>query len=388
MIKLKQIRHISALHIMGKTGEKTTLSKLHYDHIQTILDEESQLPQLTERLTLLNSLQETTTDIIQKKQAMLEIKEIEEQIAMIKKKKNDYLLSNGDLLHKFNECEKTAKVIHNTETLKPSTVSVAVSVTDKKFQYYRSYRSRIDPEYVHHSEDVVNEENYCYECNQFRVSVSDEALLVCSKCGSETTVSIRAEKPSTTDPPAENKMYEYKRFTHFCDWLANIQAKESTIVPDNIIDMVKKEVIRERMDTKLAQLTGDDIKRYLKKHKFNKWYDNIPQILYRITKILPPQMTPDMEHNLKLMFMAIQEPYEMFKDNRHNFTSYSYIIYKFCHLLGYTGFLSQLKLHKDEGKIYEHDQIWKKICQYMGGEACGWKFIKTYQPMNKKLDAV
>ncbi len=218
--------------------------------------------------------------------------------------------------------------------------------------------------------------------------MADEALFVCTKCGSETTVSIRAEKPSTTDPPAENKMYEYKRFTHFCDWLANIQAKESTIVPDNIIDIVKKEVIRERMDTKLTSLTGDDIKRYLKKHKFNKWYDNIPQILYRITKIPPPQMTPDMEHNLKLMFMAIQEPYELFKDNRHNFTSYSYIIYKFCHLLGYTEFLAYLKLHKDEAKIYEHDQIWKKICQYMGGEECGWKFIKTYQSVAKKPELV
>jgi hypothetical protein len=378
--------------VMGKTGEKTTLSKLHYDHIQTILDDESQLPQLTERLQQLKS--EQHADIIQQKNTLLEIKAIEVKIEQIKRKKMDYLLSNGDLLHKFNECEKTAKVIHNTETLKPtstaSTIATAVSAapTEKKFQYYRSYRSRIDPDYVHHNEDVVNEENYCYECNQFRVSVSDEALLVCSKCGSETTVSIRAEKPSTTDPPAENKMYEYKRFTHFCDWLANIQAKESTVVHDDILDIVKKEVIRERMDTKLSQLTGDDIKRYLKKHKLNKWYDNIPQILYRITKLPPPQMTPDMEHNLKLMFMAIQEPYEMFKDNRHNFTSYSYIIYKFCHLLGYTEFLSQLKLHKDEGKIYEHDQIWKKICQYMGGEACGWKFIKTYQPIGKKLEVV
>jgi hypothetical protein len=172
-------------------------------------------------------------------------------------------------------------------------------------------------------------------------------------------------------------MYEYKRFTHFCDWLANMQAKESTIVPTDIIEVVKREVIRERMDQRLEQLTVDDIKRYLKKHKYNKWYDNIPQILFRITKVPPPQMTPDMEHNLKLMFMAIQEPYEMFKDNRHNFTSYSYIIYKFCQLLGYTAFLSQLKLHKDEGKIYEHDQIWKKICHYMGGEEKGWKFIKT-----------
>ena len=367
---------------MGKTGEKTTLSKLHYDHMKTILDGEAQLPKLNEQLKSLKDPDyQKKLDIIKLKDTQLQIKELEKKITRISRDRTEYLLGNGDLLHKYNECEKSAKVIHNLSSNTPTNASVSPYVTpqtDKKFQYYRSLRSRIDPNYIYHTEDLVNEENFCYVCNQFRESISDEALLACAKCGSQTTVSIRAEKPSSTDPPAENKLYEYKRFTHFCDWIYNIQAKESTVVPDIIIELVNKEVIRERMDNKLDKLTEEDIKRYLKKHKYNKWYDNIPQILYRITKIAPPQMTADMEHNLKLMFMAIQEPYELYKDNRHNFTSYSYIIYKFCQLLGYNEFLSKLKLHKDEGKIYEHDQIWRKICQYMGGEECGWKFIKTY----------
>ncbi len=382
---------------MGKTGEKTTLSKLHNDHMRTILTNEANLPDIKKQLQDLQKQAEGEQDlsIVELKDIQLKIKELEQQISQIEKQKIDYLLTNGDLLHKFNECEKGTKVIHTSDTLKsgaPSIVTGAAAAgtsgMDKKFQYYRSFRTRIDPNYVHHNEDIVNEENFCYTCNQFRVALDDETMLVCTKCGSETTVSIRAEKPSSTDPPAENKMYEYKRFTHFCDWIANIQAKESTVVPANIIEVVKKEVIREKMDQRLDQLKGDDIKRYLKKHKFNKWYDNIPQILYRITKIPPPQMSPDMEHNLKLMFMAIQEPYELFKDTRHNFTSYSYIIYKFCDLLDYTEFLSQLKLHKDEAKVYEHDQIWKKICHYMGGEECGWKFIKTNPTAAKKSDSV
>ena len=376
---------------MGKAGEKTTLSKLHNDHIKMILTEESTIPEIHKHVdTLKEQINRGILNVIQTKDAQLQIKELEQKIKHIEKQKIDYLLTNGDLLHKFNECEKNVKVVHTSDTLKSCGATIAtganaVSGTEKKFQYYRSYRTRVDPDYVHHNEDIVNEENFCYTCNQFRVALGDETMFVCPVCGSETTVSIRAEKPSSTDPPAENKMYEYKRFTHFCDWIANIQAKESTIVPPTIIEIVKKEVIREKMDKRLDQLKPDDIKRYLKKHKFNKWYDNIPQILHRITKSPPPQMSPDMEHNLKLMFMAIQEPYEMFKDTRHNFTSYSYIIYKFCDLLGYTEFLSQLKLHKDEAKVYEHDQIWKKICQYMGGEECGWKFIKT-NPSSAKKD--
>jgi hypothetical protein len=364
---------------MGKTSEKTTLSKLHNDQMQTILDDESELPTLKARLTLIKDPDYSANlTVIEVKNNSLEIKSLELKIKTVESARMKYLLSNGDLLHKYNECEKATKTVHHNLT--PTTLPIGQTATDKKFQYYRSLRSRIDSNYVHHSEDLVNEENFCYPCNLFRVCISEESLLACRKCGSQTTISIRSEKQSSTDPPAENKLYEYKRFTHFCDWLSNIQAKESIVIPDEIITIVQKEVTRERKNEKLDELTSDDIKRYLKKHKFNKLYDNIPQILYRITKILPPQMTPDMEHNLELMFMAIQEPYELFKEDRHNFTSYSYIIYKFCQLLGYTEFLTKnkLKLHKDEGKIYEHDQIWKKICQYMGGEECGWEFIKTH----------
>jgi hypothetical protein len=367
---------MSGYNIMVKLADKTTLSKLHNDHIREIISKESSLPKLKEELTTISQTDyQATLTFVQKKDNTIRIKELEEEIERIGKAKIDYLLSAGDIIHQYNEVSKS---VYNP--LRPN-----AETSDKKVTCYRSLRTKIDPDYVYHSEDLVNEENFCYDCNQFRVTVSEEALLACTKCGSQTTISIRSEKPSSNDPPVENKLYEYKRFTHFCDWLSNIQAKESPKPGiEEIVELVKKEVIRERMDTKLDRLTGDDIKRYLKKTKNNKWYDNIPQILYRITKIQPPQMSPDMEHNLKLMFMAIQEPYEMFKDNRHNFTSYSYIIYKFCELLGYTEFLSKLKLHKDEYKIYEHDQIWRKICQYMGGEESGWKFIKTHAQINKK----
>ena len=362
---------------MVKPSDKTTLAKLHYDQMQKILQDERQIPLLKEKILELEAEIKVSKVLIDVKTKTLQIKDLNETVKKYSLARTNYLLTNGDLLHKYNECEKSAKTVHNLPLVSPLTSLPPAA--DKKFQYYRSLRSRIDSSYVHHNEDLVNEENYCYDCNMFRVCISDEALLACTKCGAQTTVSIRHEKPSSTDPPAENKLYEYKRFTHFCDWLANIQAKESTVITDDIIAIIEKEVHRERKDDKLDQLTGDDIKRYLRKHKFNKLYDNIPQILYRITKILPPQMTPDMEHNLELMFMAIQEPYELYKDQRHNFTSYSYIIFKFCELLGYTEFLAKKKLkkHKDDGKLYEHDQIWRKICKYMGGEECGWVFIKT-----------
>lgn len=370
---------------MGRTtiGDKTTLAKLHQDRVKSIIDKENSVPSLEETIQKIDDelSYAKENDIIRYKDLIQEKDELTQKISQIKQERTQYLLKNGELLHKYNEYEKQPRKIHKLDILKKSKKEFLEKDKSDKYQCYRSLRSSIDPEYVYFDEDTVNEENYCYVCKKFRVSMSEEAVMACQGCGSQTTITIKHAKPSVNDPPAENKLYEYQRFSHFCSWLENIQGKESGSVPDVVINTVLREVHRERMTERLNELDEDDIKRYLKKHRnkgYDKYYDHCTQILYRVTENLPVQMSPEMEHNLKLMFMAVQEPFELYKNKRHNFSSYAYIIYKFCQLLGYYDFLPKLKLHKNEGKIYEHDQIWRKICKHMGGEEKGWTFIKSY----------
>ena len=48
-----------------------------------------------------------------------------------------------------------------------------------------------------------------------------------------------------------------------------------------------------------------------------------------------PKLSPYLEDKLKLMFSEIQEPFEKHcPPTRKNFLSYSYVLYKFCELLG------------------------------------------------------
>jgi hypothetical protein len=148
------------------------------------------------------------------------------------------------------------------------------------------------------------------------------------------------------------------------------------LVPDEILAAIRAEAKTEKRA--LTDLQAADVKRYLKKRGYgSKYYDNIPQILLRIANRQPPQMTADMVSQMLMLFRSIQEPYELYKGSRRNFISYNYIIYKFCELLGYTQFLPYLKLHKDESKTHDDDQIWKQICEHLGGEEVGWAFIKT-----------
>lgn len=362
--------------------DKTTVAKLHQERLEQIFKDEEELPDLREQLQHMKDeldTEETKANIVRYKDLQGVIEELEEHIKYIEQARLDYFKTSGPLLNQYMELDRRPRKIHGLDILQKK--REFKSGSSEKTRCYRALRSKIDNSYVYFDEDTINDENYCFDCKAFRISISDEAVMVCPKCSSQTTITCKSSHPSLNEQPTEGKVYEYQRFSHFCHRLANIQGKESFVVPDCVIETVKKEIRRERKDQNLDDLDEDDIQRYLKKYRklrYDKYYDHKFQILYRVTGREPVHMTPEQEHNLELMFTAIQEPFELFKDSRNNFSSYEYIIFKFCQLLGYDEFLSKLKLHKNENIIYAHDQIWKKICKYMGGEEKGWIFIKSY----------
>jgi rRNA maturation endonuclease Nob1 len=355
--------------------ERTPVSQLHSDKLKEISALEEKLPALKEQLRAITDIIDEL-DIVDKRNCEIQIRKLKEEIAEIEGLKLKYFKDCGYLLNRYLETPKMKHPVKSSLDVLGKKVFSAE--TNQKKHFYRTYRTLVDPEFTSIDEDTVNEENYCFNCNAFRVTFSEEAIMACQKCGSQSTVTQRYTKPSVEDPPTENKVYEYQRFTHLCNWIDNVQGKEPNPIPEHIINLIKKEIQREKKD--LDALTESDIRRYLKKYKTsnNTYYKHSTKILWIVTGIQPLQMTQEMEANLQNMFMAIQEPFERYKNARHNFSSYAYILYKFCQLLGYDEFLPKFKLHKNESLIYQHDQIWKKICLHMGGPEKGWTFFKTY----------
>ena len=122
----------------------------------------------------------------------------------------------------------------------------------------------------------------------------------------------------------------------------------------------------------MSKFTNTKAKDILKKLGYNKFYEHIPYIKYKLG-IKPPTMTPQLEEQLCNLFMEIQGPYAKFcPDDRVNFLNYYYTIYKLCELLGQIQFLSYFPLLKDREKQIEQDEIWKKICAELN-----WEFIPT-----------
>jgi uncharacterized Zn finger protein (UPF0148 family) len=213
---------------------------------------------------------------------------------------------------------------------------------------------------------------HCDNCNTAREEISSEGILVCPLCGSEEYALVVSDFPSFRDPPKERNNYAYKKINHLNEILNQFQAKESTVIPEEVINEVVLE-IRKRRINNIADLTEDDIRQILKKLNRSKYYEHRAHILSRLNGNPPPTITPEIEEKIRTMFQDIQAPFLLYCPNdRTNFLSYSYILYKFFELLELDEYKVYFPLLKSRDRLIAHDTIWKKICDYLH-----WEFITS-----------
>ena len=177
---------------------------------------------------------------------------------------------------------------------------------------------------------------------------------------------------SFRDPPKERNNYAYKKINHLNEILNQFQAKESTIIPEDVMNEVICEVKKRRIQN-IAELTEKDMREILKKLNRSKYYEHAAHILSRLNGNPPPTITPEIEEKIRAMFQEIQSPFLIYcPDDRTNFLSYSYILYKFFELLELDEYKAYFSLLKSRDRLIEHDVIWKKIC-----ESLRWEFIQS-----------
>ena len=213
---------------------------------------------------------------------------------------------------------------------------------------------------------------HCERCNIAREELLDEGVLVCPTCGSEEYMLVVSDYPSFRDPPKERNNYAYKKINHLNEILNQFQAKESTIIPDEIMSEVICEIKKQRIQN-IANLTEKDMREILKKLNRSKYYEHATHILSRLNGNPPPTITPEIEEKIRAMFQEIQAPFLLYcPDDRTNFLSYSYILYKFFELLELDEYKVYFPLLKSRDRLIQHDQIWKKICDYLR-----WEYIQS-----------
>jgi len=206
------------------------------------------------------------------------------------------------------------------------------------------------------------------------IHIHDTSDLVCDGCGVVVAALISEELTYKEEQETSEKVvnYSYKRENHFNEWLSQFQAQEMTTIPPEVIEQLRAELKKIKIKN-LEDITHAKVRGLLKKLRLNKYYEHVPYITNILSGIKPPNMPQELEEYLRIMFKDIQKPFdENCPTERKNFLSYSYVLYKFCELLGEDDYLQYFPLLKSKEKLYQQDVIWKKICRDLK-----WEFIPT-----------
>ena len=356
----------------------TTLDGKHKEIIDSFNnDKEEQLPILREeKKRICSRLKDIDLTIDERLDLCDKLVEIKKKISMKKKCEKEYLLNNSSYIFNYFENKKKIADCSNKTTLldnffkintEDNTLNEELKKERKNIQ---TYMANVDESFLDINNFVVVTD-ICKYCNKGEmIAVDYEGIMICNICSSSIKYLVENEKPSYKEPPKEVCFYAYKRINHFREILAQFQAKETTQIPDEVIENIIQQIKKERID--LSQMTNRRTKEILKKLGYNKYYEHIPFIKDKLG-IKPPIMSSELENTLCNLFMDIQGPYAKFcPDDRVNFLNYYYTVYKLCELLNQHHFLPYFPMLKDREKRIEQDVIWKNIC-----EELGWEYIPT-----------
>ena len=373
----------SAKKIKFNKKSSITLDGKHKEFLNEFSkDENDRIPELQlEKYELKELLKKDTLTVEQQLEYRDKINEINETIKQTKGRKMEYFLDNSKFIFDYFENKKNIstgttninisdknKILNSFFKIKQDdSANVNQNKTNNIVQ---KYLSNIDDTFIDVN-SFICQTDVCQICHKGElIPLEDEGILICNACFRSIPYLIENEKPSYKEPPKEVCFYAYKRINHFKEILAQFQGKETTQIPIEVIENIKLQIKKERID--LSQISNNKTKEILKKLGYNKYYEHIPFIKDKLG-IKPPIMSPELEDTLCNLFVELQSPYSKYcPDDRVNFLNYYYTAYKLCELLGESQYLEHFPMLKDREKRIEQDSIWRKIC-----EELDWEFIPT-----------
>jgi len=365
-----------------------TIDEKHTEMLQSFHEiETTTIPNLIaekERLkSLIPNLKEHEID------AYMDIRDkvlaIQRQIKDLKSQKKRYLLDNSKYIFDYFEEKKkintgdnnqNSMVLNSFFKIKAKTDDASDPNNDKYNQAKRSYQNywrNVNGDIIN-IQDFVVKSDICEACFQGEMIPQDEeGILICNNknCGKFITYIIDSSKPTNKEPPNEVSYTAYIRLNHFKEILSQFQAKETTQIPEEVIEAIRNRIKKERIkDVKL--INYDKMREILRKLGLNKYFEHI-QYINSLFGIKPPIMNEELHETLCVLFIEIQKPWAVHcPANRTNFFNYTYTLYQLCVLLDQVQYLPYIPMMKDREKQLEQDMIWKKVCNDLD-----WEFFPT-----------
>jgi hypothetical protein len=366
----------------GTIDEKHTEMLNHFHTIET-----ETIPALqSKKLLLKNQLKCLPKNQID---TYIDIKDqlsnLSQQIKTLKSLKKQYLLDNSKHIFDYFEQKKKVSSGDNGQNVnvlnsffkikaKPDdATTIAGTKYSQSKNTYHAYWKNINNSILN-IQDFVVSSDICECCKIGELIPQDEeGILICNNtdCGQFVTYIVDSSKPSNKEPPNEVSYTAYIRLNHFKEILSQFQAKETTQIPDEVIESIRARIKKERI-TNMTLINYDKMRDILRKLGLNKYFEHI-QYINSIFGIKPPIMNEELHETLCVLFIEIQKPWAVHcPANRTNFFNYTYTLYQLCVLLDQVQYLPYIPMMKDREKQLEQDMIWKKVCMDLD-----WEFFPT-----------
>lgn len=312
------------------------------------------------------------------------IEEIRQEIRQLYHKKNEYLLNNSKYI--FNYYEEKQKISNGKNTKNMDSINTFFKIKAKtedsanlnseryksSKKIYQNYWKNVEGEIMHLQEYVLQMDT-CLICNQGElIPQEEEGILICNniECGKFIVHIVDNQKPINKEMPNEVSYTAYIRLNHFKEILSQFQAKETTKIPEEVLNAVKKRIQKERRN--ISEINYKEMRNILSILGYNKYFEHI-QYINSILGIQPPVMDDELIETLCVLFIEIQQPWALFCPiTRTNFFNYTYILCQLCILLDQRQYLPYIPMMKDRIKQLEQDMIWKKVCDYLD-----WEYFPT-----------
>jgi hypothetical protein len=314
------------------------------------------------------------------------IQTLRSELKSLKGEKKKYFLDNSKyIFHYFEQKQQISSGSVNTQnsnvvnsffkikSINPEATNLQSDKYAQSKKAYQNYWRNVSNELASIQNFMITSD-VCEICNTGEMIPQDEeGILICNNpgCGKFITYIVDSSKPTNKEPPNEVSYTAYIRLNHFKEILSQFQAKETTQIPEEVINAIKARIKKERIED-MSLINYDKMRDILRKLGFNKYFEHI-QYINSLFGIKPPIMNEELHETLCVLFIEIQKPWAVHcPANRTNFFNYTYTLYQLCVLLDQTQYLPYIPMMKDREKQLEQDMIWKKVCNDLD-----WEFFSS-----------
>jgi hypothetical protein len=383
----RKISQTSATNLSKKTA--TTIDEKHTEMMQSFHETETvEIPKLMEeKNSLIQQLQILSPDQIDQKMDLKDrISQIKDKLKILKMDKKNYLLDNSKYIFQYFEDKKqisTGSDINNNVNVLNVFFKIRAKNSESEninSDRYLQSRKALKNYWKNVNNEILNIQDFvvasdiCEICRKGELIPQDEeGILICNNtaCGKFITYIVDSSKPNNKEPPSEVSYTAYIRLNHFKEILSQFQAKETTQIPDAVIEAIRNRIKKERIKD-YSEINYDKMREILRKLGLNKYFEHI-QYINSIFGIKPPVMNEELHETLCVLFIEIQQPWAVHcPANRTNFFNYTYTLYQLCVLLDQVQYLPYIPMMKDREKQLEQDMIWKLVCNDLD-----WEFFPT-----------